>query len=680
MTPEPNPMPKIPYTVRHKSGVYKVNVRVPKSLRDAGAYGGKAKIVESLETKEYRSAARLAPERVADIMSDFATLEKRLSETGCIQGDELNSTSTRSRRKQRGEQITGQESECCFRGSRRGAESFAEQLARTMFVELLKASEGDIEAFHTRGDYDGLEELLLDAGRGLEDHTTSASETTPAISGRNVLIRRLRSMSLPFTKEGLEKVETVHDKFRRAIVEVEKRSLSRIEELLEARKNGKQAGVGWKDRFDGFFADLDVHTRLHEELQPVSNVASTQEGQSKGMTLAELCSCYLRKQMDVGVAPKTLRDVEASVKHVQAALGYDFPVRKIGVNEAKMVVNFLSRLPKGMRLEGSPEEVRQRVEAAKSATGFTPMSERTFEKKCTMIQSIIAFAVSDYSEELARNPFATASVKASIKQASPAGDGRDVVPYTVGQLNELFHQPLYTGHQQGRSGWSREGEILGRDSGRYWAPLLMLYHGCRLNEVAQLMVDDVDVDGDIPYFRVSEYQGVKGQVKTPKRLKNRASERLVPIHRQLIRCGFLDYVRLRRSKKDLWLFPEWTHETIKQWRPGETIPSNASKHSDLASDHCLKLRDRILHGDEEAKPCNHSFRHMVRTSLREAGVDNKIAEVLLGWSDGNKTMGDHYGETPLRLLSDAVNKIQYDGLDIAHLYPAQPSRRRRRRG
>jgi len=41
-----------------------------------------------------------------------------------------------------------------------------------------------------------------------------------------------------------------------------------------------------------------------------------------------------------------------------------------------------------------------------------------------------------------------------------------------------------------------------------------------------------------------------------RRLKNRGSERRVPLHPELVRAGFLDYVTARRRNGDGLLFPE----------------------------------------------------------------------------------------------------------------------------
>lgn len=59
--------------------------------------------------------------------------------------------------------------------------------------------------------------------------------------------------------------------------------------------------------------------------------------------------------------------------------------------------------------------------------------------------------------------------------------------------------------------------------------------GARLNEVAQLLVEDVqEVDG-VWYFDISD------EGENQKEVKNKASKRKVPVHSSLIYAGFLDF-------------------------------------------------------------------------------------------------------------------------------------------
>ena len=62
--------------------------------------------------------------------------------------------------------------------------------------------------------------------------------------------------------------------------------------------------------------------------------------------------------------------------------------------------------------------------------------------------------------------------------------------FTVDELNRLFRTPLYTGCKNDEAGYATVGANKPR-RGRFWVPLLSLFHGLRLNEAAQLYTEDV---------------------------------------------------------------------------------------------------------------------------------------------------------------------------------------------
>lgn len=81
-----------------------------------------------------------------------------------------------------------------------------------------------------------------------------------------------------------------------------------------------------------------------------------------------------------------------------------------------------------------------------------------------------------------------------------------------------------------------------------WGALIGLYTGARVSEVGQLALDDfIEVDG-VPCFRITA-QG-EGQS-----LKTDASERVVPIHPDLVDLGLLRRVQALRSAGEQRFFP-----------------------------------------------------------------------------------------------------------------------------
>jgi len=691
VTPEPNSMPKIAHAIRLRSGVYKINLKVPKRLREAGAFNGKEKIVESLETREYEEASLSAPIRIGELKAQFAEMLQKLNEGSDTQ--EIIETPapsfTRRRRARSKNDSTILETAsrgCHFLALKDKAVTYAEALAKEFFLNLLRESESAVEGAYTKMDVETLDAMLSDSrfeimkyGAGIDDFNQES--LVEIANGRKVMESYLRRRGIAYSEAGIMSVEVVHDKFRRAMLENALRTERRLIQVLTALKKECPADVGWNERFDGFFKEVDMHSSFPQlnaggdGLKPVANNAeammqSSGASEGIGMTLKMLCDEFIEYQKDSKVAFKTLRGAETGCAYILAVLPPDSLLMDFKKAEAKKMIKFISRMPKGLKTHVAGQPIYQRVENAwKNPSQRKPISEKTFLNKITQISSVFSYAKNE--GYLDRNPFRQQSVTSFINSSIPVGGkGRDKEIYTQEQLNSLFSTPLYTGHQslKKRGGWKKEGKEIDRKSGRYWAPLLMLFHGCRLNEVAQLMCEDLDIEAEIPYFRISTYQGCSGKTKTPKYIKNKSSERFIPIHGELMKCGFLEFVKNKQKEGGLWLFPEWTHSTIEAWQLGDEIPDKTCKHSDRASDHCLKLRDTVIDTKQKSKPCNHSFRHMFRTALREAGVADKTAEVLQGWSSGKGTMGDKYGEFPLPLLKKALDQARYEGLDLSRLY------------
>jgi integrase len=83
----------------------------------------------------------------------------------------------------------------------------------------------------------------------------------------------------------------------------------------------------------------------------------------------------------------------------------------------------------------------------------------------------------------------------------------------------------------------------------YWAVMIGYYEVARLSEVVGLMIDDIDCDLISPAFEFRD--NAVRNVKT-----RNASERRVPIHPELVRLGFLEFVSTLKMRGEKMLFPE----------------------------------------------------------------------------------------------------------------------------
>jgi integrase len=105
----------------------------------------------------------------------------------------------------------------------------------------------------------------------------------------------------------------------------------------------------------------------------------------------------------------------------------------------------------------------------------------------------------------------------------------------------------------------------------YWLPLIGLHTGARINEIAQLNpAEDIlqDEKTGVWYFHFTdESEAAEGVNKS---IKTNSSRRVVPIHSQLLKLGFLDYVEKIKRGGHKIIFPQWTPRNGK-------ASANASK-------------------------------------------------------------------------------------------------------
>ena len=119
-----------------------------------------------------------------------------------------------------------------------------------------------------------------------------------------------------------------------------------------------------------------------------------------------------------------------------------------------------------------------------------------------------------------------------VAKAKQTKDARK--PYTREQTAKLYAE-LTMNHTG----------LVKRDDHK-WGALLGLYTGARLREIAQLDVKDVKQDGEVWFIDINDDGANKS-------LKNAASRRQVPIHSDLIRLGFVDWVASKPEGQRLFM-------------------------------------------------------------------------------------------------------------------------------
>lgn len=148
-----------------------------------------------------------------------------------------------------------------------------------------------------------------------------------------------------------------------------------------------------------------------------------------------------------------------------------------------------------------------------------------------------------------------------------------------------------------------------RKSSYYWMPLVGLFSGMRLEEIARLRPqhDVVEVDG-IWVFELQDHPDGWSP-------KTEAGERTVPVHSALIELGFIDFVKQRRRQNAERVFGDL--------QPGGPDQKYGYRFSREFSKRKIAL-------GVGKKTCFHSFRHTVRDYLESEDLEERWIDGVLG--------------------------------------------------
>ena len=176
--------------------------------------------------------------------------------------------------------------------------------------------------------------------------------------------------------------------------------------------------------------------------------------------------------------------------------------------------------------------------------------------------------------------------------------------------------------------------------------MILEYEGVRLEEGASLAVEDVIFD-PIPHLhiRLNEFR----------RIKNLQSDRLIPIHPELIRLGFLKYVIRIRELGYRMVFPD-----LHARAPAGTMGCRLyDEYRRILSCSCADL---CLSPDFDL----HSHRHAFDDRLKDAGVSLEHREDLMGHEGRSETSARY--SNALKLVP-ALTDLEKLPVVTGHLEP-----------
>lgn len=258
------------------------------------------------------------------------------------------------------------------------------------------------------------------------------------------------------------------------------------------------------------------------------------------------------------------------------------------------------------------------------------MALRTLDKKILIVHGLFRYATSS-GDYVGDNP---ASRQVVLRKADKR-KLKSYKPFTPEHLKLIFTPKDFLKHNC--------------KPHQYWAPLIGLYSGARIEEICQLLVSDIREIEGLYCFDIKDdgdLENVDQSVKTA------ASKRLIPVHTKLIEMGLLEYIAdvKKIAGNSALLFP-YLIKTVNGY--SKTTGANFGRYLDK-----LGLTDPLL--------VFHSFRSTVNNHLKHAGIDEEKRCQLIGHEHDNVNSAVY--STPFNaqyLQAEIMPKLDFPGIDLS---------------
>lgn len=250
------------------------------------------------------------------------------------------------------------------------------------------------------------------------------------------------------------------------------------------------------------------------------------------------------------------------------------------------------------------------------------------------------------------------------------GKNIDRHPYTNDELALMFDPKTY-----GQRTINGRVSKLTPSEARFWLPIISLYTGARLEELAQLSVRDLKNELGIWYINITDSDYAHDGQEL--RLKNKNSIRKVPVHQDLIDAGFVEYTLARSNMSGLTSSLFNIESRGANGKLGSAFSKWFSNKSDKGKGFLersgIKSREKV--GTKTISKTFHGFRHTFidcfRGSKFSSGELIRDADIALvvGHSDDldttSLTTADYGVKTSdLSVLKEVVDALQYPNLKL----------------
>ncbi|MDD4732499.1 MAG: tyrosine-type recombinase/integrase [Desulfovibrio sp.] len=300
----------------------------------------------------------------------------------------------------------------------------------------------------------------------------------------------------------------------------------------------------------------------------------------------------------------------------------DVDIHSITREDMREVRDTLRKLPPNR--QRSKEYKGKKIDELLEMNPDKVLSVKTVNMTLEAISSLFEWGIRE--GELSTNPAKGLQLK-DTRQAITLRD-----PFSLEDIQAIFSSPYFIEDKYNNAGY-------------FWIPLIALYSGMRLEEIAQLYLEDIYQDDDgVWVFDINDNLDRTG--KPDKQVKNINAKRLVPLHHDLIKIGLLKYYDRMSSIGESRLFPMLNKtEKVKKYgkQPGK------------------KIGDLVKSLGLTGKKSFHSFRHTFSDYFKQRGEHTDVFRQVYG-HDIPELAGKQYGSKfpPQKCLDEVVSKLNFN--------------------
>lgn len=333
----------------------------------------------------------------------------------------------------------------------------------------------------------------------------------------------------------------------------------------------------------------------------------------ESITIAEVWEKYKEalQRREPEIAESRIRDYTSGMNKFLSYCADEY-IHSIDRRKIAEFRSLLDQLPTRPKKEVKEMSLQEQISWAE-ANNVQRMSQRTVKTQMQHVSAVFSFAKKEGLIEI--NP-----VEGSVSDIRVVSNAEER-PYQEAELALIFGSKIFTeGYRPLKANYG---------DAPYWIPLILYYTGARAEEIAQLYVDDISTENNIPYIHI--------RARRPDQHVKTGDSRKVPVHPHLIELGFLRYVECLSSTGRV--FPH--------------LSKNPKYHAKVGAWFSSFIKE-IGVTREDIKPF-HSFRHTFITKCRELGGREDVQDSITGHSGGN--VSRQYGNFPMTTLYDLVQQI-----------------------